>query len=154
MQARVLVIGIGNPYCGDDGAGIAVARELARRVHSGIRVIEHGGDGAALIEAWKGTDSVVVVDAIQSGATAGTIRRLDAAHEEIPAELFRHSTHAFGVADAIELARTLRELPSQLIVYGIEGQAFAAGEKLSPKIETAIPALAAQVLAECRNLAG
>ena len=150
---RVLVIGVGNTYRGDDGAGIAVARQLAKEVHPGVRVIEHSGDGAALVELWRGADSVVVVDAIQSDAKAGTIRRLDVARQVIPAELFRCSTHAFGVGNAIELARAFKELPSQLVIYGIEAQTFAAGEKLSPQVEKAVRTVAAQVLADCSNRA-
>jgi len=148
---KVLIIGVGNAYRSDDGAGLVVARQLAGRVPPEIQVMEQSGEGTELVEAWKGAQFVVVVDAIQSGAPAGTIRRLEAAKETIPAEIFRQSTHAFGVSGAIELARTLNELPAHLVVYGIEGQNFAPGEKLSPSVEKAIASAAAQVLLEAQR---
>jgi hydrogenase maturation protease len=148
---KVLIIGVGNSYRGDDGAGLAVARELAGQVPAEIQVVEQGGEGTALMEAWKGARVVVLVDAIQSGAPAGTIRRLDAVQENIPPEIFRASTHGFGLSRAIELGRTLNELPPHLVVYGIEGQNFAPGEKLSPAVEKAIAQAAAQVLFEARR---
>jgi hydrogenase maturation protease len=148
--ARVLIIGVGNPYRGDDGVGIVVVRQLSRQVPPEVTVIEESGEGTALVEAWKGYDFVVVVDAIKSGAVPGSIRRFDATDERIPSDFFRHSTHAFGVWGAIELARTLNELPSRLVVYGIEGQNFAPGQTLSPIVEKVVRSVAAQILFEAR----
>jgi len=150
-EARVLIIGAGNTYRGDDGVGIAVARQLSRQILPEVKVIEEGGEGTALVEAWKGYDFVILVDAIHSGVLPGSIRRFDAIDEKIPSEFFRHSTHAFGVAGAIELARTLNELPSRLIVYGIEGQNFALGQTLSPMVEKVVASVAAQILFEARR---
>jgi len=149
--SKVLMIGVGNEYRGDDGAGLAVARQLRKEAPPEINVVEETGEGTALVEAWKGADFVIVVDAIQSGASPGTIRRFDTEKEKFPTEVFSHSTHAFGISGAIELARTLKELPSHLIVYGIEGQNFAASEKLSPPVEKAVAACAALVLAEAQR---
>ena len=41
------------------------------------------------------------------------------------------STHALGLADAVELARSLGRLPQRVVVYGIEGAAFEFGNGLS-----------------------
>jgi hydrogenase maturation protease len=90
---------------------------------------------------------VVVVDAAQSGAPPGTVRRFDARAAPVPARLLRSSTHAFGVPDAIELARTLGRLPAALDVYAIEGAAFAAGDRLTPSVERAAEDLAAALAA-------
>ena len=49
---------------------------------------------------------------------------------------------------AVELARTLNELPASLIVYGIEGQEFTTGERLSDPVEKAVAAVASRVLSE------
>ena len=148
IPARVVIIGVGNAFRGDDGAGIAVAQRLAEQVPAGTQVLEESGEGAALAEVWKGAQLAIVVDAIQSGATPGTIRRFDARQGPVGDEPPSRSTHGFGISSAIELARALNELPPQLIVYGIEGQDFALGEKLSPAVQEAVPQVAAQVLSE------
>jgi hydrogenase maturation protease len=152
QSAPVLVIGIGNMYRGDDGAGIAAVRQLKDRVPPGVGVLEETGEGTSLIEAWKDAGSVILIDAVRSGAPAGTIYRLDAHTEKIPAKLFLCSSHAFGVPEAIELARALNQLPRSLIVYGIEGQIYEAGEKLSLPVEEAIRAVASQVLREVNDI--
>jgi hydrogenase maturation protease len=151
-QAEIRIIGIGNTFRSDDGAGIAIARSLRQRLPEGVALLEQSGEGTALLEAWKGARVVVLVDAVQSGAAPGTIHRLDAYADPIPPAFFRYSTHAFSVAEAVQLARVLSQLPPRVIVYGIEGRNFSAGEGLSAEVAEASAKMAARVLDEVRSL--
>src|SRR5574341_563487 len=114
-MTQFLVIGVGNDYRGDDGVGRMVARELRQRSPRTIAILETTGEGAALLESWKGADTVILIDAVASGAYPGTIQRLDARAQPLPAGLLHTSTHAFGVAQAIELARALDQLPPRVL---------------------------------------
>jgi hydrogenase maturation protease len=76
------------------------------------------------------------------------VYRIDANAMPLPAELFSRSTHDFGVAAAIELARTLGQLPSRVIVFGVEGQDFLDGAGLSSPVEQAVIEVVKQVVAE------
>jgi hydrogenase maturation protease len=151
VAPNIVVIGIGNEYRSDDGVGIAVARRLHERFLTKITVLEESGEGAALINSWKGATWVMLVDAVRSGAPPGTIHRLDARAAPVPTGFFHYSTHAFSVAEAIELARSLNELPPHLIVYGIEGGNFSAGEGLSPAVEQAIDTVVERAADELRG---
>jgi hydrogenase maturation protease len=153
QEHKTVFIGVGNPFRGDDGAGIAVVRRLRQEIPSEVRVLEETGDGAELLEAWKGADCVILVDAVQSGAPPATIHRLDARVEKLPVWFSHSSTHLFGVAEAIELARVMGDLPAQLIVYGIEGLDFSAGTALSPEVADIVPAAANLILQEIQHLA-
>lgn len=137
MSGReTLVIGIGNPLRGDDGLGCAVAEGL--RGTGGFHALTHDGEPASLMAAWEGRDRVVLVDAVSSGGTPGTVFCFDLAKERLP-DSFRHtSTHAFGVAEAVELARVLGRLPPQIVFYGVEGGDFSTGAEMSPEIKSAI----------------
>jgi hydrogenase maturation protease len=146
----VILIGVGNGWRGDDGAGLAVARRVADLAPAGVEVREVEGDATALVEAWSGAEHVVVVDAAESGAVAGTVQRFDARAQPLPVRSLRSSTHAFGVADAVELSRSLGRLPDRLEVYAIEGAGFVAGERLSPAVERAVADLAAELSAARR----
>jgi hydrogenase maturation protease len=137
-----MVIGVGNAWRGDDGAGLAVARRVREQAPAGVDVHEIEGDASALVEAWAGADRVVVVDAAESGAPPGTVQCFDGRRAPLPARLLRSSTHAFGVPDAIELGRALDRLPRRLDVYAIEGESFVAGDRLSPAVERAVERLA------------
>jgi hydrogenase maturation protease len=141
----VILIGVGNAWRGDDGAGLAVARRVRELSPAGVEVREFEGDATALVEAWSGAEGVVVVDAAESGAPPGTVRRFDARTRPLPVRSLRSSTHAFGVSDAGELARALDRLPARLDVYAIEGASFTAGEGLSPAVERAVDELAASL---------
>lgn len=147
MGGAALVIGVGNPFRHDDGVGRAVARAL-REASAAARVIEAEGEGAALLEAWAGAGTVVVIDAVRSGAAPGTVHRFEPSADPLPAGLSSTSTHAFGLPDAVELGRTLGQLPRRLIVYGIEGADFTAGEGLSPQVEAVVPLIVSRVRVE------
>lgn len=148
MLDEVLVIGVGNALRSDDAAGLYAARQIQAENLPGIAVVEASGEGARLIEACQGADTVIVIDAVQSGARAGTIYHFDARVDSLPSRFFHYSTHAFGVAEAIELARVLNELPPHLSVYGIEGQSFAAGVGLCDEVRQAAQIVAQEVTQE------
>ncbi|MBI3962082.1 MAG: hydrogenase maturation protease [Deinococcus sp.] len=139
-------MGVGNVYCGDDAVGLVVVRQVKAQAPDQVRVLEHSGEGAALLESWKGADAVVLVDAVFSGGKPGMIYQFDAHAQPIPAQFFRHSTHAFSVAEAIELARVLHQLPPSLTVYGIEGRDFQVGKGLSQAVAKAVPEVVQRVL--------
>jgi hydrogenase maturation protease len=145
----LIVIGVGNAWRGDDGAGLAVTRRLRELSPAGVEVREIEGDATALMDIWAGADRVVVVDAAQSGAPPGTVRHFDVLAAALPARLLRSSTHALGVPDAIELARALGRLPATIDVYAIEGANFAAGDGLTPSVERAAEALAVALGTRC-----
>ena len=153
QQVTTLVIGAGNPHRGDDAVGPAVASRLKSRAGALFRVIEQAGEALALMEAWEGADTVIILDAAYSGAPSGTIHRIDASTEPMPKNFFRCSTHALGVGEAIELARTLGKLPRRVIVYGIEGESFEPGVGLSEAVKEASGKLEALVLSEIETAA-
>src|SRR5689334_13567179 len=131
MLRRIVIIGVGNDYRGDDAVGLVVARRLLTQVSAPVTVREESGEGAALMQAWAGATLAIICDAMFSGAQPGAIRRIAAHQEAVPAGLYNYSSHAFSLAEAVELARALGELPQQIVIYGIEGRVFAAGIGLS-----------------------
>ena len=145
---------IGNRWRGDDAAGLEVAALLRGTLPEEAEVLEREGEPTGLMDAWEGAETVWLVDAVSSEAQAGAVHRVDASEEKLPARLFRASTHHFGLADAVELARALGRLPPRAIVYGIEGASFGAGAELTPGVAAAVPQVAASIrreVAECTS---
>jgi hydrogenase maturation protease len=138
-----MIIGLGNEFRRDDAVGLIAARRLRGR---GVPADEHEGDLATLIDMWKQADRLILIDAIASGAAPGTLYRLDASSSPLDRELFKSSTHALGLADAVELSRTLGTLPPNVFVFGIEVRDLSAGMGLSPEVEAALPVLVEEVL--------
>lgn len=154
LTIPLVIIGVGNLYRRDDGVGRLIARRVRAGVPPQIPVLEESGEGAALIEAWRGAEMVILCDAVRSGAEPGTIHRLEADHLPIPTGFFHYSTHAFSVAEAVELARVLGQLPPHLLIFGIEGADFAAGTELSPPVEQAAQQVIREILAVVHAGAG
>ncbi|MDE3167732.1 MAG: hydrogenase maturation protease [Acidobacteriota bacterium] len=133
-----LIIGCGTWDRGDDAAGLLAVRLLRER---GVDAREHTGDGLALIQAWQGAAEVILIDAVLTGSAAGTISRWDGS-APVRTDTVRASSHAFGVAEAVQLARALGKLPPRFLMYGIEACNFRLGTAVSSEVAAAARALA------------
>ena len=131
------IIGVGNESRGDDGIGVLIARSLEQQHLAGVTIEVQGGDGASLMEAWKGESHVIVIDCAASGAPTGTVHHFLAQERNLDSRFFAGTTHTFGVAEAIELGRVLRELPQTLEVYAIEGEDFSPGGQIGLAVREA-----------------
>lgn len=146
MKRRI--IGCGNPDRGDDAAGVLAARRLREL---GLDAVEHTGDGAALLEAWKDAAEVILVDAAVTGAAAGTIHVWHGKKAPVEAGTLRCSTHHFGVGEALRLAATLGRLPEKLTIYGIEGKAFGVGTEPSGEVAAAVKEVVRRIAEEVKR---
>jgi hydrogenase maturation protease len=143
-RSPVLVIGIGNPDRGDDGVGLAAARRLRGQLPPGTNVIER----VALLEDWEGSSSVILIDAVAPMTQPGRVHRFDLTKNPLPVAFATASTHAFGLAETVELARSLGRLPDSVIAFLVEGEQFAAGAPLSPPVAKAVEPVVEQILTE------
>jgi len=142
----MLIIGCGNRQRGDDAAGLLAAEKLSA---FGIAAHACSGEPAELIEAWAGSDDVVVIDAVVTGAPLGTVHVWDG-HQLPKFQTAAHSTHGLGVAEAIPLARVLSRLPAKLRVFGIEGARFGVRSAVSLEVERGVEETVKQIVREAR----
>ena len=143
---RTLVVGLGNRLCGDDAAGLDVARLVAARAPK-VDSIELEREPSDLLGLWPGYEAAIVIDAVVGGEP-GRIHRFDGGQGLTASFRAGHSTHSLGLAEVIELARELDRLPDRVTVVGIEGSRFALGATMSAAVGTAVETVAAAVLAE------
>lgn len=143
----VLVVGVGNDLRGDDAVGLEVARRVSGE-GCGARVAVLVGDAADLLELMRGEDRVVIVDAVAPSGRVGRIHRVDASRAWQGPRQPDGSTHALGVAEALELARVLGSLPPRVTVFGIEGARFALGDAMSPEVRSASDDVVREIVAE------
>ena len=134
------IIGIGSPVVGD-GFGIEAVEAL--RALPGLAALGDAIDwcaldrpGIALLQHLKGAETVVLIDAMLSGADPGTVKRL--ALPDLLQQGAVPSSHQLGVAESLALAHALGELPLQLLIYGIEGGAALLPEQWLPSLQKAL----------------
>jgi hydrogenase maturation protease len=153
-RSGVLIQCIGNPMRRDDGVGPWIAARLRELDPPGpVAIQEHWGEGTALMQHWDPDLWVLLVDASYSGGSPGAIRHFDARYDRIPRDFCYYATHRFGVAEAIELARSLDRLPARMDLYTVEGVEFGFGADFTPTVAAAaerLAALVASLLAERR----
>ena len=149
-MSDALVVGLGTPERGDDGVGLIVVEQLRAEAPKGVVIRALPRQTLDLLSLWTGYDRVWVVDAIQSGAPAGTCHRVQ---PPLPAAALGRgapSTHGLGLAECIALAERLDALPAHLVILGIEVACVMPGEGLTPAVAAAVPALVAQLRCELR----
>ena len=147
-RPRWVVIGIGNPERCDDGAGQLVARRLRKRLPPYAVIVETSGEPSALLNELAKAPSAIVIDACLSGTCPGSVQRFDVTAKPLP-ETFRDlSSHGLGVGVAIELARSLGQLPRCCILYAIEGRHFGFGRQISPEVDVAIGEVCGRIAAD------
>jgi len=137
------VIGIGQSFRGDDGAGLAAVAcwaETYPETASQIRVELAESPGVGLLHLIEDAGFAILVDAVQSGAAPGTIHTL----KEGDLATFlegTHSAHGWGLAETLALGRKLDpdSLPETIAILGIEAGQVAVGVGLSPEVENALP---------------
>ncbi|MBI4664818.1 MAG: hydrogenase maturation protease [Nitrospinae bacterium] len=130
---------------GDDYAGLLIAQRIAGLGLAGTDVAFFSGDLSSMIETWAGYDTVLICDAAISEKPAGTVRSINAKSGPLPREISFVSTHAFGLADTIELARTLGKLPPELCVYAVEAVNLGLGAPITREVEMAVERLVKQI---------
>lgn len=115
MSADVLVIGIGNDFRRDNGVGLAVAGEIAKRRLSGVRAISTIGEPGSILEHGPACRSRVAVDAAMGeGSIPGKIRRWtpgDAAEPNVSRARMPGGWHRLT-----PWARRLGQMPQKLVV--------------------------------------
>ena len=147
---KAAAVCLGSPFRGDDAVGPLVAERLRA---AGAPLLDCGDEPTRLLDLWGGLDTVVVVDAVRGDAVPGTLHRIEAADGSLPRDLRLASTHAMGIADALELGHALGRAPRRLVVLGLEGASFGMGEALTPAVAAAIDGLVAAVLGELEGAA-
>jgi hydrogenase maturation protease len=151
----VTVIAIGNPYRGDDGVGAAVLAAVGSGLgpEPRVRLVELDGEPVRMMQAWEGSSTVWIVDAMSSDRPAGSIHEADARRLGEGSSTWGGvgGGHALGLREAIEFAAALDRLPAEIRVLGIEGETFDPGEGLTPAVAHAVWVAAARLVSAIRR---
>lgn len=140
---KTMVIGLGNPILGDDGAGWVVAEEVKKRLTPDLSVDVDCMclGGISLMERLIGYEHAILIDAIVCEDETGSIivSKLD----EVPDYSAFHLTsiHDMSLQNAMKLGRQMGAiLPEEVTVVGISARhVYDFSEELSPPVLEAIP---------------
>lgn len=133
-----LVLGVGNPLMGDDGAGLAALARLSEGWRlPGAELVDGGTWGLNLLPLVESFDRVVLLDAVQAGTRPGTLMVLR--EHELPRYFAQKlSPHQIDLREVLALAELRGRLPATLAVIGVEPERIDLGAGLSPAVASAI----------------
>lgn len=146
---RVVVIGLGNPLMGDDGLGLAVLDELRTgyALPPDVELVDGGTWGMTLLPVIEDADELILIDAIDVGATPGTAVRLE--HAQLPRYLAtKISPHQVDLRDVLALAELRGTLPADTVALGLQPASVELRNALSDLLRCRVDQLAAAVAAE------
>jgi len=147
---RTVVVGVGNEFRRDDGAGPAVIARLRALQPgdaslSGVTLALSDGEPGRMIDLWEGTRLAVVIDAVRdSRMPPGHLYQL-AVDALTGVADGAASSHGIGLGDTVELARVLGRLPARLTVLAVAGRDFGLGTGLTAEVAAAVGELVEQV---------
>ena len=149
----LLVLGLGNLLCGDDGLGAAAVACLDRDWDppEGALVLDGGTLGLALLPYVEDASDVILVDAVAADAPPGTMVLLTG-EDVAPAVRGRLSVHQVGVADLLDGARLRDRYPKRLVLVGLVPSTLSVGIERSAAVAAGLPGLVEEVVAQARRL--
>jgi hydrogenase maturation protease len=152
-RTPVLVLGLGNVVCTDDGAGVAAVHRLTREYElpEGVLALDGGTLGLSLLPLVDSADQVILVDAIRAEGPPGTLVRIEG-DEVAPAVYERLSPHQIGVADLLAGASLLDRYPDRVVILGVVPESIELGLARTPAVEAAMPELVLLVVEELTSL--
>jgi hydrogenase maturation protease len=147
-ESRTLVLALGNPIRSDDGVGVAALRclEADRRVPDSVDLVEGGTKGLELVAYISGMSRLLVLDAVDVGAIAGTI--LCIRDEELRSLPGNGNVHDLALADILNALRLLGQEPQEIILLGIQPATTELGTSLSESVESSLPLLVEAAVAQ------
>ncbi|KAA0895083.1 HyaD/HybD family hydrogenase maturation endopeptidase [Oryzomonas rubra] len=145
----ILVLGIGNLVMSDDGVGVRVVQELQKRCRfpPHVEIMDGGTLGLDLLPKLEGIGRLLVVDAVETGGTPGTLVRLSG--KELPIALqTKVSPHQMGLKDLLAVAELLGHAPREMVLVGIQPASIEMGAELSINITAQLEKMIGNVLTE------
>jgi hydrogenase maturation protease len=133
---RVLVAGVGNVLRGDNRWTESVVAALGT-LPGQVRLIETGIGGIALLqELMTGFDGLVLIDAVERGATPGTVFLIT---PEVRDGVHVPDVHLANPDRVLSMAKTMGVLPERVVIVGCQpDDAEGLSEVLSPSVRRAV----------------
>jgi hydrogenase maturation protease len=139
---RTLLIGLGNPLMGDDGAGVAALERLRTDydVPAGVELVDGGTWGMNLLPLIESAERLVLLDAINTGSPPVTLTVLE--RNELPRYFsLKLSPHQIDLREVLALAEWRGSLPDELVALGVQPARVEMEEGLSPPVDAALDKL-------------
>jgi hydrogenase maturation protease len=145
---KIALLGLGNLMRTDDAVGMLTLHTLAESnlLPPEVRIIEGGTLGLDLLDSLRGISHLLVLDAVETGATPGTLKRFEG--QEVDDLPVSKSVHLLGFSDLMGALRLMDAAPAEVVLLGVQPASTDWGTVLTPEVKPARHALMQSVLAQ------
>ncbi len=148
MAGKIKIIAVGNPLRGDDGVGPAVLEQLREaQLPENVDLIDSGSDPLDVVRHIMDAERAIVIDAAGMNREPGHIELLRPEDLRIAVNGGLCSTHGYGLAEGLELARAVG-FRTDVLIIGIQPENVSPRDGLSPSVASRIPDVINLVLEE------
>lgn len=135
-----IIVCIGNPYRGDDNAGLLVCQRLKSLLKTPTQIVELTGDLFLLQDLLREKRWAIIVDSLHNKGQpmCGKIHRFEGTDSIKSQSEYWISTHEIDLATVINLVGHEGKMPTEIIIYGIEGCEFSIGKRMSKPVLDAV----------------
>jgi hydrogenase maturation protease len=149
VNGNVLVLGLGNTLLSDEGAGVHVIRYLQEQFPDlpGVEYLDGGTLSFTLSEPIENAAALIVVDAAELGAEAGTVRSYENREmDDFVGGNRKRSVHEVSLLDLLAVAYLTERLPERRALVGIQPSLVDWGDQPTQPVAAAIPAAGRRIL--------
>ncbi len=148
----VTILGVGNTLLQDEGFGVRVIEEMTRRFSfpAHVQVLDGGTLGMELLRFLKGSEKLIIVDAIAGGEPPGTVYQFN--NDQVKAYFKEKvSAHELGIQDVLAVMEVLDEPISEMAVLGVQPASLEVSLELTPVVSSRIEDVIARVIAQLKQ---
>jgi hydrogenase maturation protease len=139
-----LVLGIGNTLLGDEGAGVHALEHIQALLgnDADVDLVDAGTLSFMLLPTLEQYARLVVIDAAQLNAPAGTVESFEGPAMDAFLGRPRRSVHEVGLCDLMNMAQLSGCFPQHRALIGIQPEYIDWSEKCSPAVAASLDEVA------------
>ena len=146
---QTLVLGIGNTLLADEGIGIHAIRHLQDFYADlpNVQYVDGGTLSFTLANTIEMADTLIVIDAAQLSAEAGTFKIFIANDmDKFLNSQRKLSVHEVGLIDLMTICRLVDHLPTRRALCAIQPQTIDWSEVPSAQVQAVLPQVCQQLV--------
>lgn len=147
------IIGVGNPFKGDDGIGLRLLEEIERKgLPEDVQTFDVGTNSLRVLHVLSDLDKAIILDAVHFGGSPGEYTFFRPA--EVKSLKESRGSHNIDLLEILELSKRLNEEPEEIVLMGIEPGSTSLSNDFSPSLKSRIPELTDVLYQKTKSLFG
>ena len=150
---RIIVLGLGNILCGDEGFGVRAVERLYAEYDfpDHVSIVDGGTQGPTLYPFVEEADRLLIFDAVDFGLEPGELTVKKDSGVPVWLSARKMSVHQNNFSEVLALARLKNVPPQEIILIGAQPADLSYGASLTDTVKSRLPEAIDLGLAQLRS---